>query len=444
MWHFVWSISVVQSYRYWLTCTACASASHVLLLLSSAAATVGCLCVVVSAGPRPLAEGNESFHGAQLASQHSIRHPPEAGPSSSDEEEDLDEPVAASNGGARAVAEGVEPPQLAGDAEQAAMAAAWNAARATGHGGSNSGWGGGSRPGGIVSSAGIAFGTSASGAPNAAARAATRQHVSLQGGAASQHTWTTAGSRAAAALGLRQQRHQNADPAAAAARFLDRFWFMVDDLVGDDKQVAMQRVRLPVLVFYVVSTLQRCLTALFFGLYHFSYISTTQLSVLLALHTAFFLYLILVRPYVSVLMLAADLLAYGCELSILAAALLLRQQPGNPQLLQLLVACYFIDVTFMLLPDLLRYCVMAYQWLQHRKRQKQQQAGGQSQAGTAAGGVAADGSVFVSHNVGKGRKGRQQQQAAGVIAGPRASDMTSAAAASDAAAAALQLTDARE
>jgi hypothetical protein len=221
----------------------------------------------------------------------------------------------------------------------------------------------------------------------------------------------------------------------AASRFLDRFWYMVDDLVGDDKPQALARVRLPILVFYIVNSLQRVLTALFFGFYHFAYTSFAQLGMLVVLHALFVLYLLAVRPYVSKLLLGSDVVAYVCEITILAAALLLRHAPNSKALLQVLVGCYFVDVVLMMLPELLRYCIMAWQWWQRRRQQR-------SSAAAAAGAAA-----VVSGATGEGmsaspelsKKQQQAHVAAVASVGLRASDAKSASSAAVAAAAALKL-----
>ncbi|WIA37428.1 hypothetical protein OEZ86_014352 [Tetradesmus obliquus] len=220
----------------------------------------------------------------------------------------------------RPLAEGIEEQQAAGeDSQQAAMAAAWNAARAD-YSRSATGWGAtATRPADTVSLTGVAV------AGNEAHGPITRQQ-----------TWF--GEDGASAQQQQQQQQQQGVHAgfcaggAAAGRFLDRFWYMLDDLLGDERPQALARVKLPILVFYIVSSVQRVLTALFFGFYHFSYISVAQLGVLLALHALFVVYLLLVRPYASKLLLGSDVVAYACELTILSAALLLREAPNTAAL----------------------------------------------------------------------------------------------------------------
>jgi hypothetical protein len=327
--------------------------------------------------------------------------------------------VAAGAGG-RPLGEGVEEQQqiAAQDSEQAAMAAAWNAARGD-YGPSTSGWGG-SRGPEVVSLTGVAVGGNDGPAP------ITRQQTWMGGNDHSEQQ--------------QQQQQQLASSGmfgdtAAAGRFLDRFWYMVDDLVGDDRAQALARVRLPILLFYVVNSVQRVLSALFFGFYHFAYISLTQLGALVALHALFVLYLLAVRPYASKLLLGSDVVAYLCELTILAAALLLRQAPNSKALLQVLVGCYFIDVLFMMLPELLRYCVMAGEWWQRRRQQRLNAA-----AGAAAGVAVVTRSGGSKVPVGREPSQHQQAGAAAVAAaGPRVSDVKSANAAAVAAAAALKL-----
>lgn len=338
-------------------------------------------------------------------------------PVSPDDEEDMLTGGAggAPRAGGRPLGEGVEEQQqiTAQDSEQAAMAAAWNAARGD-YGPSTSGWGGGPRAE-VVSLTGVAVGGNDGPAP------ITRQQ-----------TWMGGNDHA------EQQQLASSGmfgDTAAAGRFLDRFWYMVDDLVGDDRAQALPRVCLPILLFYVVNSVQRVLSALFFGFYHFAYISLTQLGALVVLHALFVLYLLAVRPYASKLLLGSDVVAYLCELTILAAALLLRQAPNSTALLQVLVGCYFIDVLFMMLPELLRYCVMAWEWWQRRRQQRLNAA-----AGAAAGVAVVTRSGGSKVPVGREPSRHQQAGAAAVAAaGPRVSDVKSANAAAVAAAAALKL-----
>jgi hypothetical protein len=307
----------------------------------------------------------------------------------------------------------MEEQAAAHEVEQAAMAAAWNSARGD-RAASSSEWGG-SRPGDTVSLAGVAI------SGNESTESMT-----------SQQTWMGDSVRTSH---LQQQPTAAPGAGGAAGRFLDRFWYMVDDLVGDDRPQALARVRLPVLVFYIVNSLQRVLTALFFGFYHFSYISFAQLGVLAVLHALFVVYLLAVRPYASKLLLGSDVVAYVCEITILAAALLLRQAPNSKALLQVLVGCYFVDVVLMMLPELLRYGIMAWQWWQRRH---QQRSNARAAAGTSAVSASAAGEGL---SAGRGLSKKQQQAhvASVAAAGPRVSDVKSANAAAVAGAAALKL-----
>jgi len=54
-----------------------------------------------------------------------------------------------------------------------------------------------------------------------------------------------------------------------------------------------------------------------------------------------------------------EVLAHSVEAVILMAGLLMLFFPANINLAKLLVGCYFLDLALMLLPDLLRYFLMA-------------------------------------------------------------------------------------
>lgn len=325
--------------------------------------------------------------------------------------------------------------------QQRAMAAAWDAARTAGPG-SAGGWVSHSgAPEHPLSSGGVAVTAGADGSSSDGRAIVARQQ-----------TWMGAGLKDSDVTAAA------ANTAAGAVSFLDRYWYLVDDLVGDDRAAAVQRVNLPVLTFYLVSAVQRCLTALFFGLFHYSYVSVSQLGVLIAVHALFVVYLLAAKPYAFSILLYADILAYCCELTILGAAMYLKQSPANTQILSVLVVCYFVDVAVMLVPEVLRYVVMAYSWLR-RRRLKQQgvpataasdliSADGGVVAAVALPGGATGGKQHHRHHQQQGKAHRQQQQQQGpdppIAAGPRTSDARSAANAAAAASAAMNLTQRRK
>jgi hypothetical protein len=173
---------------------------------------------------------------------------------------------------------------------------------------------------------------------------------------------------------------------AAVSKFLEKHGFMVDDLVGDDPHIAVQRSQLRILILHVISIVQRCTTAVMFGFFHFRYISVTQLGMLLSLHAFFIGYLVLVKPYASWILLLSDILAYLCELTILAVAVMLQGKPQYNQQQQMshaLVTCYFFDVAAMIVPELLRYVAMGWAWVQARKQRQLLAAQGQKAASAA-------------------------------------------------------------
>lgn len=148
----------------------------------------------------------------------------------------------------------------------------------------------------------------------------------------------------------------------ASTSFLNRFGFLVDDLVGCGDTLQLSRVRIFVLGVYLFSFVQRCLTAVTFGAFHMATVSTIQLALLLTLHAAFILYLLVVRPYTSLLLSIADVLAYSCELAILVAATILLQRPGSAQLENMLVACYYVAIALIIIPEGLQVILMGWQW----------------------------------------------------------------------------------
>jgi len=205
----------------------------------------------------------------------------------------------------------------------------------------------------------------------------TQQHSSADGGVLrKQDTWVSSagaedvGPRASMGAADRAaQQHE-----AAAVKFLSKHGFMVDDLVGDEQAVAVQRSRWHILLLHVVSIVQRCLTAIMFGLYHFSYVSVKQAGLLISFHAAFILYLVAIRPFASWLLLISDVLAYFCELTVLAVAMVLQANPSynkHQQLTHALIACYFFDVAAMIVPEFLRYILMAWAWVQARRLRQQ-------------------------------------------------------------------------
>ncbi|KAF8061903.1 EGF1 [Scenedesmus sp. PABB004] len=298
----------------------------------------------------------------------------------------------------------------------------WRAERGTAAGG----WGE------LASASGVALQGPSDGGAAAPGAGLARQQTWMSGGSPPPPPPPPPGAGAAAAAG--------------DAAWLDRFGHLVDDLVGDERPGALARLRPAVLAFYVASAAQRLGTALFFGAFHFAAASDAQLGALLALHAAFLAYLLAARPLASGLLLAADVAAYGAELVILVAALLLRARPGSAALLSVLVACYFVDVCVMLAPELLRAALAAAAWLRTRRAARRARAAAAAAAarGDGAGGANAgegDG-VGVVAVVGVAGAARAKGGAA-LAAAPRASDARAAAGAAAAAAAALQLAASR-
>lgn len=151
-------------------------------------------------------------------------------------------------------------------------------------------------------------------------------------------------------------------PNDPAVQFFSRYGYMIDDLVGESEADTVPRVRYLYLTFYLISMLQRCLSALLFGLFHFHSVSIVQIAFLLALHVAFTMYLFVVRPYTSRLLWVSDLLAYMCELLILVAASLLLRNPSSKTLPTVLITCYFVDVAIMIVPELLGLVSLCWGW----------------------------------------------------------------------------------
>lgn len=258
------------------------------------------------------------------------------------------------------------------DDEQSSLAEAWQAARATGQ--PISSWGGqpaGSNPAAPPRTSGkFQLSFSADGSASAAAqRSADGARVRKQ------DTWVSGSGATAAAAGdmsaVKQSLHET-----AATKFLSKHGFMVDDLVGDDPDMAVQRSQWKILLLHVISIVQRCVAAIMFGFFHFSFISATQLAMLIILHAGFIGYLVVVRPYASWLLLLSDVLAYLCELTVLSVAVLLQRNPEyttHQQLAHALIACYFFDVAAMVVPELIRYFAMGWAWVQARKQRQQRQ-----------------------------------------------------------------------
>jgi hypothetical protein len=190
----------------------------------------------------------------------------------------------------------------------------------------------------------------------------------------------------------------------STAVFLRTYGYLVDDLVGDDVDAAAQRCQWQILALHIVSILQRCLTAVILGMFHYRYISAAQVVLLITFHTVFIAYLVAVRPYASRLLLLADVLAYFSELTILAVAYLLQRNPSHAthqRLTYALIVCYFFDVVTLVVPEVVRCMLIAWAWLQARRQRSLPQeglsaGGGQSsQARRTAPAAGCDGVVAV-------------------------------------------------
>lgn len=244
--------------------------------------------------------------------------------------------------------------------EQSSFAEAWQAARTAGRPISNWGAHEGSSPAAASGRFQLSF-------PGDGTGGAQGSSGGQQG---NRDTWLSDTGDAAAVVGAEVTQQ------VAAVKFLEAHGFMVDDLVGDEPNRAAQRSQWKILLLPVISILQRCLTAVMLGFFHFCYISPTQLGMLIALHTGFIGYLLVVRPYASWLLLLSDMLAYLCELMVLAVAVLLQRNPEyimHQKLTHVLIACYFFDVAAMVVPELLRYIAMGWAWVQARSTREAQQ-----------------------------------------------------------------------
>jgi hypothetical protein len=243
-----------------------------------------------------------------------------------------------------------------------------------------------------------------------------------------QDMWVSEPGTVAAADGDDEDAGSKEEREAVVAKFLEKHGFMVDDLVGDDPDIAVQRSQLKILILHVISIIQRCTTAVMFGFFHFRYISITQLGMLLSLHAFIIGYLLLVKPYASWILLLSDILAYLCELTILAVAVMLQGKPQYNQQQQMshaLIACYFFDVAAMVVPELLRYVAMGWAWVQARKQRQLLAAQGKAAASAAVSkhssrrfppAADSDGVVKVTKRSMGGKEGTAQAAAAAAAA----------------------------
>lgn len=245
------------------------------------------------------------------------------------------------------------------DGERSGLAAAWQAARDANH--TFSTWGG--QPTVFISEAGLPPGNTTKLAPSPGSSEAAGG-VRLR----RQDTWVSVADGAAPPSEPPHRHWQG----TATSLFLRTYGYLVDDLVGDDVEAAAQRCQWGILAHHAVSILQRCLTAFILGMFHYRYISATQVVLLITFHTVFIAYLLAVRPYASRLLLLADVVAYLCELTILAVAALLQRNPSratHQKLTNALIACYFVDVVTLVVPEAVRCMLMAWAWLQARRQQ---------------------------------------------------------------------------
>lgn len=165
-----------------------------------------------------------------------------------------------------------------------------------------------------------------------------------------------AGAGGAATAGRHTWRGQRQD----ARRFFQSFGYLLDDVLGDEEQAALPRVTWSLTSFYTVTFIQRILLALLFGAYAHVQESPAQVVALAALHAMYLFYLTLLQPFTLRIMYIGELLAGGCELVILlcAGALLLR--PTDMVAPQIMVACYFVDIAVMILPEVIRWSMVVY------------------------------------------------------------------------------------
>jgi hypothetical protein len=127
------------------------------------------------------------------------------------------------------------------------------------------------------------------------------------------------------------------------------FWFTGASIEGRCK-VAVIHALAPFLL-----CLERCCVAVLFGIYHCYATSTVQLVAILTVHALAALYtigIIYLKSGMSHIIDAIiEALSYLCELLIITMGLVLIEHPGHLIMERVLIACYFINVALLVLPE---------------------------------------------------------------------------------------------
>jgi hypothetical protein len=147
-----------------------------------------------------------------------------------------------------------------------------------------------------------------------------------------------------------------------------RYEFLYDDVLGDDQATALSRVTAAKLLYYPFSILHRCALAWGFGLGHYLRVSWSQLLFLICIHGFFLAYMLLVRPLAVALLQWGETVALACEFAILVGAAGLLAAPESSAWSQLLLVGYFLCVSFMILPELMRWIWVGSSWCVQKVR----------------------------------------------------------------------------
>lgn len=106
---------------------------------------------------------------------------------------------------------------------------------------------------------------------------------------------------------------------------LDVYGPLFDDVVGDEGANLSKKVSSLRLLCLFLHFLTRVISAALFGFFHTQETSSLQVELLLVVHSCFFMYLVVTRPYANKVLMLVETLCTFCEVGILLLAMVILE-----------------------------------------------------------------------------------------------------------------------
>lgn len=107
---------------------------------------------------------------------------------------------------------------------------------------------------------------------------------------------------------------------------MDVYGPLFDDVVGEEEgRLVKKEVSYIRLLCLFLNFLTRVISAALFGFFHTHETSSLQVQLLLVVHSCFFMYLVLTRPYANRVLMMVEILCTFCEVGILLLAMVILE-----------------------------------------------------------------------------------------------------------------------